>query len=1520
MATNGFIDLSAGASAFNELDVQQVDIPKEAPVAEATKQAASLALLREQELPESFQNRLMQLEDMIGVARELTDGYAESQLRNRLAIKQIEGEASAIQSIYGEVRNNPTVSPDVTEAIRNAYAHTIATSVEQRAKYAIEKAAADEMIELAASGDEIQARLIQSKLAGTGDVMKITSDYLTKRMLLAREIEKAGVAVEEQGTFSYIVDRLLDILPADWENFRYRISKDETGLDFTTRFMDFITPMARVRRQGGALMSLSLDEFVDRLPAVVQAIRDRGSTLGKYDPQEVLEVLQSLEGIDSRSEFWGDFWGVANIVTIPSLSAYKRMGTLTFNLASAGGRKQAAGQLAHALNKVDELGTVDVSKQTGMTADQIADELLPSSVNPNAVEPNVLVSYGVDAQDVNRVAEALRIELPIARLREDELQLAINTKIDELTERYGRVLKDAIPARKELADGSHVFGIDFMLGKKNGGGFADAANARAQARKLGIGNPEVIQDSSGQWFIKHHVAVGEEGFTKIHTLNVPKQGPLSKLAGSSQQSDFNLFGAATSSGNNMRLVQKKIDKNFTEAFRKLNKEERSALTGILAKGQEEARWYSKQDFDVLYTRQTGKAPSQKAYDAYTQYIVNNDAEHIIRNALLYKEKHLKGMETINLRVGNRSLDFDGNIYTDMRHYPNGRVFDMEQGAVLTTKPDNLEELKKQGYMIVKPERPVTLEDGTTVTAFLSKRGKFRTQPLRMNQLEYRAGGHRHYVNQNFVKQASYGTQPDGEKFLKNANTFISTPALVDAQKWADVMNKARLAAKQGASAGDIDAIFDASSLKFPTGQEFLDKVNAGLIDLDAPFEAVRNRQLPSVYNRNKSPYVVDESPAESYYGTTGQMYYGKRGAHMPDHMGDPSPVLDPFETQARALYDVAKNTSFYDFKHSYIERFMNTFGKYLDVPQDAGNNMIRAFKEGKVNPNVHTNLRRQVERQREAILRMLRHDTEWDQRLRHWNSALTEWIIGSGDNQLRRKIGTAYDLLSNEANPVSFMRRMVFDLKLGMFNIAQFPLQISTSFAAVTLNPKYGMKAFASTYPTWAYVLRSGDPALLDNLASNKLWRDLIGFDDVKEFKEYFKTLRRSGFLEVGSTHQFINDYGPKSTFASMTGSIAEAGRAPFYAAEVINRTMAYRIAWGHVRDANPNLAIDSPEFIEAVAAWAGRYSMNMHDEAGAFWQRGILSIPTQFWSYNARMLEAMLGKDFTKAQKARLILGQYLVAGSAGIPGLEFASEYIKQKYNIEPDINTMFGTLDRGIFDRMLYEVTGIDAKVSERWGTGTWLSDLFKDIFGMSEFNEKSTAEMLGGATFSIVGSGWKSISDAIEYMTYESGNGDSMDLAEGALKNLAQEISSVNNALKAYMVWNYGILQSKKGNIQVSNLPSQQAFATLLGFQPGELDKLEYFSTYNKNRKEAIADAAKVISTWRTEAFMIPDKRIENMKKVNLFVNTLPADIKVEALREAHRFTPSTIYEIQEKNYNKNRLKDNAVRILEEGNED
>ena len=1011
-------------------------------------------------------------------------------------------------------------------------------------------------------------------------------------------------------------------------------------------------------------------------------------------------------------------------------------------------------------------------------------------------------------------------------------------------------------------------------------------------------NDNVVEDISGQWFGRVEMDVAETGFY-LSPLNTPPQGFISRLIkNASQTSDPRLMDKASESVNAFNKLQTTIQRDLTKAMRSLGRSDREHLNQMLLRMDNEGAWMSNERFDVIWERATGSFPGETVHNAYRQYRLNNDIEHVIRNADMYRSKTIRGFESVRFSALGDELDIDA-IIDNSPTVPKERVYNVSDDIHYVRDrpltPQRLDELQSQGYVMFRTEQAIKLADGTEVNQFLARQGDIEMRPLRSEQLPYRAGGHRLYAHKYFVKQASVGRQPDtGTEFLRNPNVFVTAPTIANARGWAEVMEQARLAVKNdGLDAGQLDEQIFQGRAGFPTGEQFIEDIEAGRISTNHPFEAVFDREQPSFYNERPdiSNFIdEDEVGFNGYYRTNGRMYYSPKGEALRDYTGEIAPTLDPFEAQSRGLFNVARLSSFADFKVSAIDRWVRTYRPFINEVDRSS--PVATFNSATIRRGVAPDLEQQILGQREVIQRILGFETEYDRIVRHRIRSVSEWVSESGSQK-----ASEFVLNLQERNPVSFLRGVAFDMKLGLFNVGQFLIQTSTMASALALSPRIGARAMATTPAVWTYFLSKGNERVLDELARRGIWR-MGGFRSAEEFKNYTRFARDTGFFNIGDTHALVNSVGPANTFGSVRGgadAIRESGRWFFYQAEVWNRLVAHRIAYEEAIERFGPRSFDDFEFRESIAGRARDYSFNMSEESKAWWQNGILSVPTQFWAYNVRMIEALVGRNFTAAQKLRLLTAQMLMAGTTGVPIVSAVAEWRNHAEGRAPDIASVEGLLQRGLFDRMIYEMFGADVMLSERWGTGSWSSDLVRDLFGYSRHGtQRSFADIAGGATYSILGQALGTAAEFAMFWASAEAGAQDVSLAQDRIIDVFRNVSTFSNVTKAMLAYNYGIYRSNAGNVSLNNLPPQDAVFIALGLRPGEFLDSEAAQAYLGNRSETIREIVNEANRLLQEAVARPDMREENAQRVNILINSVPPNLRRQVQDRIHETRDPSIY--------------------------
>ena len=1057
---------------------------------------------------------------------------------------------------------------------------------------------------------------------------------------------------------------------------------------------------------------------------------------------------------------------------------------------------------------------------------------------------------------------------------------------------------------------------------------ADGINAEMRRRALAsvTGGEEIApvvsttQDASGQWFARVTRTLPEAGF--YTQLMEPKNTFLGRVLSARSVSDEFTANLAQDAGNKRNKLLRTLVNPYRRTFRQLPHDERQTLDQILAKGENEGVWFSEGQLDEIYERLLNRRPTAREIEAYQSARQINDIEYAIRNDEEFKRRALAGMENVEFKIGEFEFNSNALVKELDESPPRQRFYDTTTGTHHNRADQvTLEQWNRYragGYRLVLAEQAVELPDGTTLKTFIMHPSDMRRGSLNPQQINYRAGGHRMYDAPYFVKQAVYGVQGDtGERFLKNPNTYIAARTRGEANFWAKRMEAARLAYLRGDGATVIDEILGGHA-GLPSADEFIDLMKRRKFQEDEPFEVLGDRELPSIYNRTPDGMEwvdLDETGFNGFLRTQGRMYTSQKGDHLPDFAGRMAPTLDSYETLNRSLMNIASITSFSDYKISSVSRWVNTFKHVIDDASydDTASDMFK-FLNGRLKTDrlsdADFKIVQEAERQREIVRRVIGWKTPWDVRADRMNRQFADFIAGNRvDGYLPNKRAE----LSNwwlDQNPVGALRGIAFDLTLGLLNIAQFPLQLSSAIAATALSPKRGMQGWALAIPS-RVVLTRKTVEDLENLLTemvNRNTHDLGGFDNVDEFKNYMRTIWRSGFFDIGGTHGLLDHYGPSGAvngFLAGQDRVREFGRFFFNEGERGNRLVAWRIAWDEARTRYPEARWDDREFLRYLQGRAEDYSFGMSRESQAWWQKGVLSIPTQFFAYNARMIETLIGTNgFTWQQRVRLAAVMVGLYGVSGVPLVGAAADAWKQQQGDAPDIGTFWSYADRGFIDNWVHSLTGVDVKIGERFGTGGWLTDTVAEIFGHSQYGEVSVADVVGGASASILGTAIGSVIEAALIWSGLEGGDETNPLRRDSLERMARQVASVNNALKAYMVYRYGQYQTGTGSTMVDDLPPATAFAVALSFVPGELDDVSAMRAYRENRSEAIADAARIIRNYRVDMLNRPDQAATLGEEVNAFVRLLPDDIRRQALAEADGTVSRSYYQGLTEYYERN----------------
>lgn len=1068
---------------------------------------------------------------------------------------------------------------------------------------------------------------------------------------------------------------------------------------------------------------------------------------------------------------------------------------------------------------------------------------------------------------------------------------------------------------------------------------------------------DVIQDPvTKQFYAQVEFPVIEKGYfteTATKTASVPSSdGFLDPRAalGSRQLSADELFGLSSLSISQRNSVMRALKNFIKPRFSKLNFRERKFISDIVKKGEQEQRWLSELEIKTDYYDKfnTKSRFPDKVLDAYNAYREVNDLEYTIFNSEVYSGLSSKGYTNVKIENSRLNLpESNAIVRQTIERRPEGRIYDAETGThILKNDEFDVLKLNSEGYRLVEYQKPQTIDfkgDGTEVTLkfVLVKDTSLLQSPLKRVQLGYRAGGHRMYADnvKYFVKQASKGKQGDtGEEFFLSPKTWIGGKVPSELKPWVNRMNEAGSMAKLYRAGTLTEQQFKEGlgnvlepEKGMPSVQEYFDMIDTGKLDPRFDLEIVFDREMPSQYANTPTPdsldFVETTAGQVGYLETQGRMFYSGKGDRLRDAQGEALPILDPFEAQNRALLRATNIAGLHAYKVRAVEKWVETFKDVLDTPVSKNSNVMTIFGETGFRKGVDSKTIARARGERDSIKRTLNWTTGEDKAVNSLQRQVTEFMDDlTGGNQYSRMVTNWV----TDSNFISSLRGAAFDMKLGMLNVAQFPMQISTMFAAISLDTVGGAKAMAALPALRVYStgVKNTDTSFLEGL---KRFDDSITFGqkDTDDFLAMAKELRDGGFLDINGSHQLANSLGPQNAFNLTGGAISEVrsrGRFFFEESERWNRTIAFQLAWRQSRKKHPTL--QGQDFLEKVYARADDMSLNMMENSSAAWQKGVLSVPTQFFSYPIRMAEAMLGKQLSRQERIRLFTGQAVLYGSAGVPLASFLSEMVQGSNADATSFDETASPLtyiDRGLVDTLIMAVTGNDVRYSERAGTGSFWTDVVRDITGASKYGDTSTFDTFAGATGSIFGDTSADLVNSLKYFVKETSNEQfDFTLTRAELVKTFRNISTVNNLMKFHAIQTAGQLQSKRGTILVDDLDFGDAVASLLGVPIQETAELSAYFANEKNRKNAVDEAVRQLRIYRGRIQADPENVNEVIREMEVFKSLMIPDfLRKDVERELGNYPIDSVLDSISKRVTRRQdeqdLQDKIQENLEEGQE-
>lgn len=892
-----------------------------------------------------------------------------------------------------------------------------------------------------------------------------------------------------------------------------------------------------------------------------------------------------------------------------------------------------------------------------------------------------------------------------------------------------------------------------------------------------------------------------------------------------------------------------------------------------------------ESFESNYRTVNGVAPTEAEAKAYFDYVALNDMDWTIRNFGVYRDKARQGVKefTYSYKVTNPETgqtasvpirNFEGKEIVKLPQYDEDPftvlIYDEaanEHQMYKSTTMTDEDKLLVQSYMNDHGYKPIEVYQALMQRPFSKVTGvddpvnfllvkSFQEQRLPWDQLPYKPGGHRVWESKHFVKQPRIDEGMDGAKMYVGDRVVFGFETSAEAAKYSARMEEARqlLVANQGGLGKYL-----ARNLPFDEAQFrslFEETVNPVTGEVTKP-QYSKTERFVNVGSGRKTiqdyrDIKFDQNATESPYGnyelldkefTTSRdpdLWTVREGGDEanPTYRLDTAKMLDPLPTLNRSMRNIMSDRAMNDYRITAIEKFSSEFEDVLTVSKDEFLKNPMEYLNNLPLDSKNTNKEKLAAARNaaKAALNFIGTETSLGRNVR--------WLQDKTANMVYKNLGqnasdfVSESMLGTVTDPTRFMRSVAFHTKLGFFSPVQMFVQGQglTHVLAVS-GPKHAFPAYGTAF----YFRRmdlNANRNVVEAMAENA---SRLTRQSKEDILESWDELKKTGYSNVEGEVAFKNDVTDPKVYEGTVGKWLDKGTVFFKETERMIRLSGWHAAYREFKEANPGKVIGNLER-QRILDRADLLSLNMTRASNASWQQGIFSVPTQFFAFQARLMEQFLGKRLTTREKTQAFLTYSTLygipTGVGATTGVWPWYQEVREQMIAHgvPMDNGMLDAWHEGLVSTLITAATGESYNYSQRLGPGGL--DIFREIIN----GDKDLSDFVFGASGSITSDIIKSIYPVLAN-TYDvvRGTGEYKDLLVDDALDAARNISTVDNATKIVMAWNFGKYISKNNTYIAPSTTYDAIVSGITGLTPIEVS--DAFVKGDIMKKEA--DAKKVL---------------------------------------------------------------------------
>jgi hypothetical protein len=539
-----------------------------------------------------------------------------------------------------------------------------------------------------------------------------------------------------------------------------------------------------------------------------------------------------------------------------------------------------------------------------------------------------------------------------------------------------------------------------------------------------------------------------------------------------------------------------------------------------------------------------------------------------------------------------------------------------------------------------------------------------------------------------------------------------------------------------------------------------------------------------------------------------------------------------YKALSNYMAHIANRYSTNELKMNLISRFQQTYGKYL-----AKNGVD--WRAPVITDDLA--LKSSIEAARSYIKDIIRMPDQfqdwWSEKMRTVAEFMEPIPVLKGKPR-----EWVMDFASSD--PTTFIRTTAFHQYLGMFNPAQWLVQGMGMATALAAYPTKALKIAPQNMALRAAWLGRHNPEAIRTVANS------VGVNG-DWLVEVVDEIHRVGLFDsLKSSADYNASVNGISLTADAVRRTMDSGLFFFREGEQWARGYGYLLARDlFMKGKKPNYKMTQKD-IDFVAADSMRFTMNLNRSNRAAWQKGLLSIPTQFWQVQVKFIENLVGGAFgygvrkwTNAEKVKIMTGYMAMFGMAGVSftdsitnaaleakrqATDDPTAMTNDRLNIFNGVNGMadedFARLMKGGLTGLIGQwVTGSDAELSSRMSIPAG----WQETWDLYNNGDRGLTEALLGAAGPGVMRWYDAVRASAQIFGPLDWNQVSQEQFRQATLEFAKVYSSTRNAEKAEWWHRMGMVTNSKGQnlMDMSNMTDEE-FDSIkvwqaLGFAPAKV---------------------------------------------------------------------------------------------------